>query len=100
MSVGLNIQENVPMRQFTSFRVGGCAHFFVDIESVDAIIEAKNFAAQKEIPYFVLGRGSNVVVSDRGYEGLIIRVARGLSHFYFDDTKSYSLIIIASIIHH
>jgi len=85
MSVGLNIQENVPMRQFTSFRVGGSARFFVDIESVDAIIEAKNFAAQKEIPYFVLGRGSNVVVSDRGYEGLIIRVARGLSHFYFDD---------------
>ncbi len=85
MSVGLNIQENVPMRQFTSFRVGGRALFFVDIDSADAILEAKKFAAQQKMPYFVLGRGSNVVVSDEGYEGLIIRIARGLSHFSFKD---------------
>ena len=69
------IQENIDLHSFTTFRVGGRARFFVEAKTEDDLIEALRFASDKNIAVFVLGGGSNVLFSDKGWDGLVIRVA-------------------------
>lgn len=79
-----NILENVDMKQHTTFRAGGCARYFAMAESVDDIRELKSFAGKKGLPFFVIGKGSNVLVSDSGFDGLVIKLGKAFSHFKFD----------------
>ena len=73
------ILENVPMSERTSFKVGGPAKFFVKAESVDDIKEAIQFAKEHSLPNFILGKGSNLLVSDRGFNGVIIQLSKFFS---------------------
>ncbi len=82
-----NILENVDMKQHTTFRAGGCARYFAKAESVDDIRELRKFAAEKEVPFFLIGLGSNVLVSDAGFDGLVIKLGKEFSHFKFDKDK-------------
>jgi len=84
MQIPQNIQENADMKQYTSFRAGGSAKYFAKVESAEELTEFKEFAKEASLPYFILGLGSNVVVSDAGYEGLIIKLGKKFSHFKFD----------------
>ena len=72
---GTEIQENVPLAPLTTLGVGGKARYFVRATSARMVEQAIGFAQSNEIPLFVLGGGSNLVVSDRGwkrwYEGWI-----------------------------
>lgn len=68
------IRENVPLAQFTTLGIGGPARFFVAVSSEDELIEAMEFAGQR-LPVFILGGGSNVLIADKGFPGLVIRVA-------------------------
>jgi UDP-N-acetylmuramate dehydrogenase len=68
------IQENIPLAQYTTFKIGGPAKFFVEAKSEEEILEALEFAQEKNFPVFVLGGGSNVLVSDKGFEGLVMRI--------------------------
>lgn len=81
----LNILENEPMSGHTSFRVGGSARFFIETAHEEDIFRAREFAVAKGLPLFVMGLGSNVVVSDKGYEGVILHVAQGFSDFAIKD---------------
>ena len=63
------------MSKHTSFRLGGPAKFFVVAENVEAIKEAVSWAKEKNLKYFILGGGTNLLFSDAGFDGLIIRVA-------------------------
>jgi UDP-N-acetylmuramate dehydrogenase len=58
----------------TTLAVGGCARFFVEAETVGDVEEAVGFARERELPLFVLGGGSNLLVSDRGWHGLVLQV--------------------------
>jgi UDP-N-acetylmuramate dehydrogenase len=69
------IQENVQLAPYTNFKVGGPAKFFVEAKSTDDVREALGFAKSKNIPAAVLGGGTNVLVSDRGFAGLVIKLA-------------------------
>lgn len=80
----LTIQENVDMKAFTTFRAGGAARYFAKAESVEEILEAKSFAREKKLPFFFIGLGSNVVVSDAGFEGVIVKLGKEFSHFKFE----------------
>ncbi|MBR6448909.1 MAG: UDP-N-acetylmuramate dehydrogenase [Fibrobacter sp.] len=73
------IQENVPMREHTSFKVGGPARYFVKTESIDDIKEAVQFAKAHALPNFILGKGTNLLVSDSGYNGVIIQLGKFFS---------------------
>ena len=75
----MNILENVPMSERTSFKVGGPAKYFVKAESVDDIKEAIQFAKEHSLPNFILGKGSNLLVSDRGFNGVIIQLGKFFS---------------------
>ena len=69
------IQENIPLAPLTTFRLGGPARFFVEAKSSDDVQQAVTFAQSRNLPLFVLGGGSNLVVADSGWSGLVLKVA-------------------------
>ena len=68
----MQILENEPMSKHTSFKVGGPARFFLKAENLDDLKKALSLAQEKDIPYFILGNGTNLLVSDKGFEGVVI----------------------------
>jgi UDP-N-acetylmuramate dehydrogenase len=66
--------ENEPLAPFTTFGIGGLARWFVYAESEEEIAEAAAWAGERAVPLFVLGGGSNLLISDAGFEGLVVRV--------------------------
>ena len=75
----MEIQENIRLRPLTTLEVGGCARFFVRAVSVEDAEAAVQFAERKNLPLFVLGGGSNVLISDRGWPGLVLAISiRGI----------------------
>ena len=74
------LEENKPLAPFTTFAIGGPARFFCSATSEDEIIEATGWAEERNLPLFVLGGGSNLLVSDAGFDGLVLRVGlRGIT---------------------
>jgi len=69
----MNIKHNEPLAKHTYFKLGGVADQFVEVTSQDEIIEAVSYAVKEKLTYLVLGGGSNVLVSDAGYRGLVIK---------------------------
>src|SRR6185437_15283796 len=80
----MDIKENVPLAPLTTFQIGGPARYFISAQSIEDIKAGLNFAREKALPVFILGGGSNLLVSDKGYDGLVIKVElRGVE---IDDT--------------
>src|SRR5689334_18707154 len=69
------VQENVPLAPLTTFKVGGPARYFVEAKTIEETREAVEFARLKNLSLFILGGGSNLVVSDDGWSGLVLKVA-------------------------
>jgi UDP-N-acetylmuramate dehydrogenase len=69
------IRSDVPLGPLTTLQVGGPARFFSEARSTDDVREALEFARSRSLPLFVLGGGSNLVVSDAGFPGLVLKVA-------------------------
>jgi UDP-N-acetylmuramate dehydrogenase len=69
------LQENIPLAPLTTFRIGGCARFLVEARSSADVGEAVAFARSRNLALFVLGGGSNLVVADTGWPGLVLKVA-------------------------
>jgi UDP-N-acetylmuramate dehydrogenase len=77
----MQIQENVPLAPFTTLGVGGPARFFVEALSTAEVLDAVAFAKSHYAPLFVLGGGSNLLVSDAGWPGLVLKVSiAGINH--------------------
>jgi UDP-N-acetylmuramate dehydrogenase len=75
----INIKKNIPLAPLTTFKIGGPAKFFCEPKNEKEILEALNFAKENNLEVFVLGGGSNILVSDQGFDGLVIRM---LNTFY------------------
>jgi UDP-N-acetylmuramate dehydrogenase len=69
------LEENVPLAPLTTFRLGGPARFFVEARSIGDVQEAVALARSKNLPLFILGGGSNLLVADSGWPGLVLKVA-------------------------
>jgi len=69
------MQENVPLAPLTTLRIGGPARFFARIDTEAALLEAVGFARSRELPLFVLGGGSNLLVADGGFDGVVLQIA-------------------------
>jgi UDP-N-acetylmuramate dehydrogenase len=67
--------ENIPLAQLTTFKIGGPAKYFVEARNVGEVQEAVTFAHSRDLPLFVLGGGSNLLVADAGWAGLVLKVA-------------------------
>ena len=70
----MRIRENVSLAPLTTLGVGGPARFFVEAESVEDVRRAVQHTGERSLPLFVLGGGSNLVISDSGWPGLVLRV--------------------------
>jgi len=73
----MTIQDNVPLAPLTTLQVGGAARYFAELRREDDVREAAQFAKTRDLPLFVLGGGSNLVVADSGWPGLVLRIAIG-----------------------
>ena len=69
----MNIQKNVALAQYSTFRIGGPAQYFVEAKTKNELIEAVTWARQHELPIHILGNGSNTLIADQGVKGLVIR---------------------------
>ena len=75
------ILEQEPMKRHTTFRIGGPAAYYMVPEEEEEIRIAIEFAREKNLPYYLVGRGSNVLFHDDGYPGVVIEIGRGLAKF-------------------
>jgi UDP-N-acetylmuramate dehydrogenase len=73
----MTIQENVLLAPLTTLGVGGMARYFAEIKREDEVGQAAEFAKSRNLPLFVLGGGSNLVVADSGWPGLVLKIAIG-----------------------
>ena len=71
----MQILENEPMSKHTSFKVGGAARYFAKAESPDDLKKSLDLAREKGLPFFILGNGTNLLVSDKGFDGVIVTLA-------------------------
>ncbi|XWK75693.1 UDP-N-acetylmuramate dehydrogenase [Tunturiibacter lichenicola] len=71
----MRIQEHVLLAPYTTLRIGGPARFFCEITAESELLEAVTFARERNLSLFVLGGGSNLLVSDGGFDGLILHMA-------------------------
>src|SRR3981081_2110520 len=69
------LQENVALAPLTTIKVGGAARYFVEATTVGEVQDAVTFSQSRNLRLFVLGGGSNLVVADAGWPGLILKVA-------------------------
>lgn len=72
-SIGVEVESDVSLRDHVSLKVGGPAQYFVSVNTVDQLAKAASAAYDLHVPYIVLGGGYNVLPSDKGYKGLVIR---------------------------
>jgi UDP-N-acetylmuramate dehydrogenase len=70
----MKIQENIQLAPYTTFKIGGPARWFCVVENQFDALEAFEFAKNHQLKTFVLGGGSNILVSDEGFDGLVIKV--------------------------
>lgn len=71
------IKENEPLSRHTVFKIGGPARFFVEAENAEDFIAALKAARANNISWLILGAGSNILVSDKGFDGIVIRWSGG-----------------------
>jgi UDP-N-acetylmuramate dehydrogenase len=71
----VHLLENIPLAPLTTFKIGGPAKYYVEAATPGEVQEAVTFARSRDLPLFVLGGGSNLVVSDAGWPGLVLKIA-------------------------
>ena len=89
--MSLLVRDDVPLAPLTTLELGGSARHLTEAADDAAVLEALRWAAARALPALVLGGGSNVVVADRGYDGLVIRMtSRGRVFSSFPSSSSSS----------
>ena len=79
-----NILINEPMSRHTTFRVGGPARFYVIPENAGQISAVIRLCKEENMPYYLIGNGSNLLVGDRGYDGVMIQIFRNMNEIEVD----------------
>ncbi len=71
----MHLLENIPLAPLTTIKIGGPARYFVEATSIGEVQQAVTLARSRDLPLFVLGGGSNLVVADAGWPGLVLKIA-------------------------
>lgn len=75
-----NILKDEPMSRHTTFRVGGKADYYVMPSDIESLKQLILLCKKENIPFYIIGNGSNLLVSDSGYRGVIIEICRKMNH--------------------
>jgi len=70
----MNIQKNVELAQYTTFKTGGKADFFCEVKTKEDLLDVFAWIKKDELKYFILGNGSNLLVSDSGFRGVAVKL--------------------------
>ncbi len=81
------VSVDIPLGPMTTYKSGGPAKFYVETEDRAAILAIVQSGALDGLQVLVLGRGSNIVVADRGFQGLVIRLGPGFANIEIDDAS-------------
>lgn len=73
------VKKDEPMKSHTTFRVGGPAAYFVTPQTAEEVAKVMEVCIQEKVPYYIVGNGSNLLVSDKGYEGVIIQIYKQMN---------------------
>ena len=65
-------EENVSLKSYCSYGIGGLAKYFAKVKTIEEMQQVLIFAIKNQIPYVVIGKGSNLLISDKGYQGLVV----------------------------
>ncbi|MBT6528908.1 UDP-N-acetylmuramate dehydrogenase [bacterium] len=87
----LGVQTNIPLAQYTWFGTGGPARFFTQPTTVAAYAKSLDFAHKQKLDIFVLGQGANILISDSGFDGIVIRPQVSVIKIVSDEPE-YSLV--------
>ncbi|CAM3410571.1 UDP-N-acetylmuramate dehydrogenase [Cytobacillus oceanisediminis] len=97
------IKENEPMANHTTMKIGGPADLFIEPSSIENLAKTMDLIRQHKIKWTAIGRGSNLLVSDGGIEGAVIKLGRGMDKMELNGTElkaggGYSLVALSTII--
>ena len=81
------VKKDEPMKSHTTFRVGGPAAYFVTPQTAEEVAKVIEVCTQEKVPYYIVGNGSNLLVSDKGYEGVIIQICRQMNQVEVEGTQ-------------
>ncbi len=84
---GFEVRRNVPAKDYTSFRIGGPMAYFAEPSSAEELKALIEEAKRIDYPYYVIGNGSNLLISDEGVDALVIRLGNRFASFTFDGCK-------------
>ena len=79
-----NIVRNEPLAKHTTFKIGGPAEYFVTPENEDQLKLVIKVCKESNIPYYIIGKGSNLLVGDKGYKGVIIQIYKNFDWIKID----------------
>ena len=79
------VKTEEPMKNHTTFRVGGPAEFFVMPRSAEEVKKVINLCRRESFPYYIIGNGSNLLVSDQGYRGVVLQIYKEMSYIEVEE---------------
>jgi UDP-N-acetylmuramate dehydrogenase len=93
------LEKNVRLAPYTTYQIGGPADLFVEVFSAEELVAAVKAARIEKIPYFVLGTGANILITDKGFRGLVIRnLATRIEFLSGNKVRAESGVTIAKLI--
>lgn len=93
-----HVRLNELLSKHTTFKIGGPADFFIEIDSNEKLIELLNFLTGEGIAYFVLGGGSNMLFSDEGFKGVVIKIKGGVCKVDNDVIVADAGVLLSSVV--
>lgn len=94
----INVQENILLAPYTTFKIGGPARYFLQVSDAEGVKEALHWARENKQEVHILGGGSNVLISDSGYNGLVIRLAESMPDISGDILRVFSGCLLMSVV--
>ncbi len=79
------ISLNEPLARYTTFRIGGEADYYVEPTGIDDLINIVKYANKQSIPYYIMGNGSNILISDEGIKGFVINLDSAFNYLKYDE---------------
>ncbi|WP_100400337.1 UDP-N-acetylmuramate dehydrogenase [Bacillus sp. FJAT-44742] len=80
-SLQCQVKENVSLATYTSWKVGGKCRYFIEPNNKEDIQETLSICKNNNTPYFVIGKGSNILINDEGFNGAVIYIGKGCSEY-------------------
>lgn len=81
------VLEKEPMASHTTFRIGGPADYFVMPETTEELAKVLKLCREEQMPYFILGNGSNLLVGDKGFRGVVVQLYKNFDELRIEGTK-------------